>query len=118
MTSLQNAFLLAVMTTAACSNSTEPVEPEREYADPGPLCDESGELRFGYDVRGGRITGTRYVPFLMHNGWEYLGVRGDCSYLVDWPNNGELRTGQLSQDEAEALAKKVDYASIERWQDL
>jgi hypothetical protein len=106
------ALLLAACGTSAPDDSTQ-----QATAAPLEMCDGSPGLRFTFRIEGGRLPEDGYL-FMGELGSEYLFVAGDCHYWA-WAHPRELtphsrwystQEGQLTPDDAKALASDVRYS--------
>ncbi len=88
-------------------------------AEPDEICDGSAGLRFAMYLPTSveRVEPASYV--LWENGARFLFVFGDCSYWVSGPDNPtrseRYRSGQLAQEDAQALAQTFHFG---RWRDM
>jgi len=87
---------------AACDGAS-PERDARLVEDPSRrICDGSSSLRFAFQGLGGFLpSGGAYLP--LENGVHFLFVDGTCHYWAQRRQNEELRTGELTDEDEEAL---------------
>lgn len=77
------------------------------------LCDGSTALRFAMNAGGGNLSGL--PPFLAELGWSLLLIDGQCRYYAMTAPDHEIRTGVLSEADAQAFSQEL---SLGDWQGL
>lgn len=102
-----------------CDCSGGPIAISGAFCNPvetpglAPICDGTDAIRFAATGSGGFVDWT--YPFLQPYGLNTLVVDGQCRYWAGGTDDGELRTGELSEADARELMGSIGWASFPEW---
>jgi hypothetical protein len=91
------------VTPTAPGSGPEPVPPQ-----PKEICDGSDAVRFLSNTDGGFVD--QYYAF-MEYGHQLLAIDGHCNYWVTAAADGQVRTGVVTEAEAQDLVLQANYGN-------
>lgn len=77
----------------------------------GEICDGSDDIRLGYTAEGGQVETT--YAFTNPFGHSFLFIDGQCNYYASRNYAEGMFVGQLTPDQASALANGISWSDIE-----